>query len=74
MSTTEATHSTRYEAARQIVENHQATLVEGVLLDVFTASVMVQVFDALSPERRAKFDKTGTLEQLAEICLSIAAR
>jgi hypothetical protein len=43
------------EAARQVVEEGQYTKVDGVLLDHFTASMLVQVHDALSPENQAKF-------------------
>lgn len=36
-------------AARQVVETSGAVTVDGVLLDLFTASAVVQVADALSP-------------------------
>lgn len=36
-------------AARQVVETGTAHVVDGVLLDLFTASAVVQVADALSP-------------------------
>jgi len=46
----------RIEALRRIVSDSQHATVEGVLVDLFTASAMVQVFDALSPANQAKFD------------------
>jgi hypothetical protein len=54
------------DTARRIVDQHQHEHVDvttgqpdptvgPVLLDAFTASLMVQVHDALSPENAAKF-------------------
>jgi len=41
--------------ARRIVDTETADMVDGALLDLFSASVMVQVHDALSPANRARF-------------------
>jgi hypothetical protein len=40
---------------RQIVSESQAARVDGKMLDLFTASAIVKVLDALDPERKAKF-------------------
>ena len=42
-------------AARRIVDTQTGDLVDGTLLDLFSASVLVQVHDALSEPNRAKF-------------------
>lgn len=45
----------RIERLRHIVEHRQAARVEGLLVDGFTASMLVQVHDALNEANRAKF-------------------
>lgn len=45
----------RIDRLRWIVANHQASRTEGVFMDGFTASMLVQVHDALNEENRAKF-------------------
>lgn len=45
----------RIKAIRQIVENKQYAKVDGTMIDLFTASAIVQVYDALSPDSRIKF-------------------
>jgi len=42
-------------SARRIVDTETGDMVEGTLLDLFSASVMVQVHDALSPANRTRF-------------------
>ena len=48
---------TRIELLRRIVSDRQYAEVEGMTVDLFTASAMVQVFDALSPDMQAKFER-----------------
>jgi hypothetical protein len=43
------------ERLRDIVTSKSAARVDGLLVDLFTASAMVQVHDALSPPNQAKF-------------------
>jgi hypothetical protein len=43
------------EDARAVVDEHQARKVNGMLLDAFTASMLVQVHDALSETNRRRF-------------------
>ena len=45
----------RIEAFRKIVSEWGATRMEGVLVDAFSASMVVQVYDKLTPENRVKF-------------------
>lgn len=45
----------RIDRLRHIVEHRQAARVEGLLVDGFTASMLVQVYDALNEVNRAKF-------------------
>lgn len=58
------------EAARRVVQNHQHETVDGMLLDAFTASALVQVYDALKPENKAKFDSMP-LEQAASVAMRL---
>ncbi len=45
----------KLEAAfRWIVDNHQYLKINGSVVDAFTASAVVNVMDALSPENKAK--------------------
>jgi hypothetical protein len=40
---------------RAIVDRKQCNVIEGELVDLFSASVMVKVHDALNEENRARF-------------------
>ncbi|MEV5068903.1 hypothetical protein MRBLMI12_000459 [Microbacterium sp. LMI12-1-1.1] len=64
--------STRYAAAKRIVRTATAEKVEGVLLDTFTASVVVAVFEAMNDTNRARFDSLP-LVKLVDFCLSKAS-
>jgi hypothetical protein len=44
------------DAARSVVTNKQAQTVDGILLDLFSASTMLGVYDALNPDNKAKFE------------------
>ena len=51
--------SNRYEMAKTVVTTKtflQAPAFEGQMLDLFTASAIVAVFEALSPANQQKFD------------------
>lgn len=61
--------STRYATAKRIVANRQFEVVEGMVLDVFTASALVAVYEALNPEAQAKFDTIAPLERVAKFAL-----
>jgi hypothetical protein len=62
--------SQRYDIAKQVVESHTAgELPGGILLDSFTASALVQVYEALSSENQAKFDEIP-LDKLVAFVMS----
>ena len=46
---------TNIEKIRKIVSEHTAAKVDGVLVDGFTASAIINVHDQLNPVNRAKF-------------------
>lgn len=53
-------------ALRGIVRKHEAAKVGGQTVDAFTASAMIQVYDALNPANRAKFAKMP-IRQMADV-------
>lgn len=50
-----STGQQRIHAIRRIVEEHQYAKVDGLMVDLFSASAIVAVYDALSPENQAKY-------------------
>jgi predicted nucleic acid-binding Zn-ribbon protein len=62
------------EVARRIVQNHQAEEVNGVLLDAFTASAIVQVFDGLNPANQQKLRSLGDVTEIAAIVWKVINR
>lgn len=60
-------------AAREVVETQTAAKVDGVLLDLFSASTMVQVHDGLGEANAAKF-AAMPLPAAHEIAFKIADR
>lgn len=59
----------RIEALRRIVAERQHAKVEGVEVDLFSASAMVAVFDAVRPDLQARFEELDLL-RLAEFAVS----
>lgn len=51
-----ATGAEIIQTCRDIVEHHQADVIDGVLMDAFTASAIVQIHDALNDEHKAKLE------------------
>jgi hypothetical protein len=47
----------RIEVLRRIVEGHQAERIDGVMVDVQTAAMLVAVYDKLSVENQQRFDE-----------------
>lgn len=45
----------RIAAFRRIVAEKQYAKIDGTMIDLFSASVVVNVYDALNEENRAKF-------------------
>lgn len=48
--------SARYATAQAVVASQSAGKLEGALLDTFTASALVRLYEALSPKNQARFD------------------
>ena len=48
--------SARADACARITENYSAEKVEGYLIDIMTARLLLKVYEALGPEARQKFD------------------
>ena len=59
--------SQRYAVAKRVVTGGQFENLEGQLLDLQTANVMVIVYEALSDANKAKFDSIP-LMRLVEFC------
>lgn len=53
--TTPATPEERIAALRLIVEEKQYAKIDDCMIDLFSASVIVQVYDALNEANQAKF-------------------
>ena len=51
----------KIEVCREIVKEHQAMKIAGTLMDAFTASAVVQVYDALGDKNKANFE--GVMEK-----------
>ncbi len=45
----------RIAAIRRVVERKQYAKIDGVMIDLFTASIICQVYDALNPVNKQKF-------------------
>lgn len=45
----------RVDAIREIVTNKQCAKIDGTLVDGFTASAIIQLYDALSPGGQAHY-------------------
>lgn len=58
----------RYEQLKKIVKHHQAKEIEGVLVDVQSANVMVTVRDALKTQKSKKRFDTAPIEKISNIC------
>ncbi len=50
-----ATPQERIGAIRTIVKDGQYAKVDGIMVDLFSASAIVAVYDALKPENQAKY-------------------
>lgn len=46
----------RIEKLRDIVKHREAGLIEGFWIDLFTASMLVKIYDALNRENRVRFN------------------
>ena len=55
---------------RRIVDEQQAARVEGLLVDLFTASAIVSVLDGLNPTNRARY-LALPIENMANIAIKM---
>lgn len=68
--------ATVLEACRAIVERCSAAQVQGVLVDLFSASAVVQVYDALSDANKKTLIERcdGDVAKLVTICFRVINR
>jgi hypothetical protein len=62
----QAPGATRIEQVRWVAEHQSARMVEGRVMDMQTATLLVKVHDALSPANQARFS-VPSLERLVEL-------
>ena len=62
-----------FEVMRDIVANQQAQKIEGVMVDMFTASVITQAYDKVSDNNKKKIED-ASLERLIGIAQKIMGR
>ena len=60
------------KVARDVVKKKSAKKVDGVLLDLFTASAIIQVYDAVNSKNKKRMDGLK-LKQLADIAFKLAS-
>jgi len=62
------------EQCRKIVERKQCAVVGGKMMDMQTASVIVQIYDQLSDPEIAKKFASQTIERMSNLAWRIDAR
>ena len=60
----------RISAIREVVKNKQYAKIDGCMADLFTASIVCQVFDALNDVNKTKF-AACKWPKMAEIALKL---
>ena len=60
------------KVARDVVKKKSAKKVDGVLLDLFTASAIIQVYDTVNSQNKKRMDRLK-LKQLADIAFKLAS-
>lgn len=55
----------RIDAFRKIVQEKSYSIIDGVTVDLFTASAVVKVYDALNEQNRAKFAACSVVKMVA---------
>ena len=63
----------RIAAFRDIVTNKQYAKIDGTMIDLFTASLVVQVYDALNDENKQKL-MTFPAARVSAICYQITKK
>lgn len=59
------------EKVRQVAKSHQTNRVNGILLDAFTAQLIAQLHNALSPANKKTLEEMN-IERMADTALRIA--
>jgi hypothetical protein len=62
------------EQCRKIVEDKQCAVVGGKMMDMYTASVIVQVFDGLKPSNQRKMVNCPSIDKMAIMAWKIYER
>ena len=65
-----ATPAERIEAIRRIVSESQYAKVDGVMVDLFSASAIIRVYDALNEVNQAKYSAMSA-PQMATIAFKL---
>jgi len=57
----------RIDWVRDVVDHHQAHVIDSIVLDAFTASAIITVYDALGPANQAKYEgyHVGVMAEIA---------
>lgn len=61
------------EAIREMATMHTARMIDGVLVDAFTAQVIVRVYDAITPEHQAQL-MTFPIDRIGHLCWKAVTR
>jgi|TARA_R100001530_G_scaffold122938_5_gene90718 hypothetical protein len=59
-------NTTAFETVQSIVKDKQAKEIEGVLVDMFTASALVQAYEQVNDSNKRRIE-TSNLNQLIDI-------
>ena len=60
----------RLAAIRRIVENHQYEKIDGLMVDGFTASAILKVYEAVNEANQAKL-RNLPIRKMASVCLDL---
>ena len=60
----------RMAAIRRIVEQHQYEKIDGLMVDGFTASIILQVYDAINETNQVKL-RNLPIRKIASVCLGL---
>lgn len=63
----------RIEACRRIIKRGQYAKIDGTMVDLYSASVIVGVYDALSSAAKAKME-TFSIGRMADVAYKVLAK
>ncbi len=64
---------TNIDKIRNIVSTHQAKKIDGVMIDTFSAAMVVNQWDRLSNENRIKLEGLP-IDTMVKVCLKMITR